>query len=301
MSAADGSLGPEPIAKKIQAMHSSNYFTSHYKYLSQLNSWFKRKKKGGFSQYDREGLVERARMAVFSAFDDKEKYGGYLMSCKYKRFLELTGLANLVKKIMIDTISSRSAFYERCSQLLDISILKVDHTFRVAKGINSNGPNPIFDALYSMVNQNGQIVSQILTNTTSHQAIEEVVKSVQSSREKLGAPQTKLLYTDNCCLDREFYESCCPSLRQPIQPYPPILKETRHDLVPGFQESLPEFSLDGDGKPIYVADMSYLPTFAKLITSKLKNLEPNQRVLGVDCEWDSFGPYSGRVATLEVH
>jgi hypothetical protein len=113
-------------------------------------------------------------------------------------------------------------------------------------------------------------------------SITNVAKGIVETGHKLGQNLTKVIYSDNCCHDRKFYEEICPQLKENLE-------------VPSFKE-FDTASLNFD-----FADNSHLTDYC---VAKLREVVDhlNDKIVSLDTEW-TVDLISGRhrpVAVIQI-
>jgi len=115
---------------------------------------------------------------------------------------------SFLKKCYLNNVS-KSAKLKTCKLMgLTGDILCGDHTFAVAK-VPTQNYTKIFEGLYSIMNEYGQIMAYYMTCSKTLSEIEDNLKRV-AARYDDGGP--KVFYTDLCCKERSFLKSLFPSL-----------------------------------------------------------------------------------------
>jgi hypothetical protein len=92
------------------------------------------------------------------------------------------------------------------------TILRGDHTFKVAK-VPFQDHQRIFQAMYSLMNEYGQILGYWMVNCKSLNEIKKELEMVKRRYTRLGRTGPDLFYTDLCCSERSFWENLFESLR----------------------------------------------------------------------------------------
>ena len=101
---------------------------------------------------------------------------------------------------------------EFCSTLaLPAKSISVDHTFKVGKPIGGKREqdNKFIKSYRKLLNEEGAVVAQELTNSTSQDEIEPVLNEVKF---KLKNNHISYIYTDTCCGFKKVYEQCFPGV-----------------------------------------------------------------------------------------
>lgn len=72
----------------------------------------------------------------------------------------------------------------------------------------------VYEAMYSMMNEKGQVIGYWMTTSKSLGEISDELKAVQRRYAYMLSTSNGplIFYTDNCCVDRPFLEQVFPSL-----------------------------------------------------------------------------------------
>jgi hypothetical protein len=92
------------------------------------------------------------------------------------------------------------------------NILCADHTFKVAK-VPFLDHSRIFKALFSVMNEFGQVIAFWMTQGTSLAEVTSALLSIKARYGNADKDGPLVFYTDNCCKDRAKYLSIFPSLK----------------------------------------------------------------------------------------
>ena len=143
---------------------------------------------------------------------------------------------------------------------------------------------PVFDALLSIVNEHEQIKALFLSPGTSKAMQVRLLEDIVSSLENMGLDQPQLMYSDQCCQDRAFYESAFPSLLVDVEPVP--------------KTKFP--SLELPFAPTLIKNEAAIDTVIDTLESDIASKHFNY--IALDCEW-TFDPESkvaSPVATIQL-
>jgi hypothetical protein len=82
--------------------------------------------------------------------------------------------------------------------------LLFDHTFKIAKYLRQYGAlDRLFEAVGTVMNEYGQILTQVFTPTTANTCIEYMLKHLKKRQDEAGCA-VDCIYVDNCCKIRGF-------------------------------------------------------------------------------------------------
>jgi hypothetical protein len=94
----------------------------------------------------------------------------------------------------------------------------------------------MFIGLHTGLNEYEEIRTQVLVQSTSHDQLRQSMLSLKHTATAFKYLLPQLVYTDQCCQDRQFYEGIFPSLRRnliepPLLELPDIAHEYLTDAV----------------------------------------------------------------------
>jgi hypothetical protein len=145
--------------------------------------------------------LHNMRPVPFSAFRDRSKYAGHIPSAK------------LLRSVYTSMIKIFRPYMDQQMAMLDGKILKGDHSFKVIKHIAQLGKQPIFNAMYTVCNEFGEIRVQVLTPTKSLSHLKASFEDMRRSYELYGHSLPDVFFTDNVRGDKKFLQSVLPSLQ----------------------------------------------------------------------------------------
>jgi hypothetical protein len=142
----------------------------------------------------------------------------------------------------------------------------------------------LFDALLSVTNEYEEIVSFQLSLGTGKDVQRPFWDGIVKSLESMGSEQPRVVYTDQCCHDRSFFEDVFPSLKK--------------DVVVHEAGKLPYLTLNCD--PVLVDSNVMADHISEQLDGKITVTE--EKHIGFDCEWNvdlkANGP--GPVSTIQL-
>ena len=123
-----------------------------------------------------------------------------------------------------------------------------------------------------------------LTPGTSQEMQKPLLKNIGDSLVSMGFSQPQLLYSDQCCHDRTFYESAFVSLTAQVEP----IQKTQ------FRK------LELPSQPIVVSNEAAIEDMVEKLRVQLVNSQESYAAL--DCEWtyDPVSHQSGPVSTIQL-
>lgn len=146
----------------------------------------------------------------------------------------------------------------------------------------------IFDGLYMISNEVGQIRSITFTASTSHVHLVAALRGLQNSIHKYGLNEVEFMFTDDPEKDAGFFQRHIPSLKKDVV----SLSTSKYD-------HLPLFDIADNVTTIIVDNEFSMETIATVITDDLVGSK-QQCVVGFDMEWCSGNDIQGRVATIQL-
>ncbi|KAG7093302.1 hypothetical protein E1B28_006984 [Marasmius oreades] len=166
------------------------------------------------------GLSGSSQIPAFPAFDDQMKYAGTSPSVQY------------LKCIWTDYHAAVKIYLDRIQASLSGFKLAGDHTFRIMKAMARLKSEPIFGALFSLVNEWEEIRAQAMALTKGFSILPEMFKQVSIGLKEHGHQPTSLYFCDNPPAERDFHERVTESLKKDVQHTP--AKQTMEQL-PGIK------------------------------------------------------------------
>ncbi|KAI8136866.1 hypothetical protein BJV82DRAFT_675472 [Fennellomyces sp. T-0311] len=218
----------------------------------------------------------------FSEFNDKNKYPGYIPSKKYLR-----GIYTAI-------IATVRPYIQRLVKLTGGEVLKGDHSFKILKNMGAMNDQPTFSAMYTVVNEYGEIRLLQLTPTKALSHLGPQFDAMMASYHEFGHPPVKAFFTDNVKGDKNFLVSHIPSLLdgvQDVQATPPT-NVGNLDVL-----EIPDDIWDR----LAVADA---PEVINRLCNTLleESVNKNGITIGLDCEWrfNETTKQSGKVAVIQI-
>ncbi|KAJ3771035.1 hypothetical protein FB446DRAFT_789987 [Lentinula raphanica] len=183
-----GRFGPEPFSKMLHELQMLQHSRRELMYLSAAAAY---------------GL-SGSQVPRFPSFDDPMKYAGSSPSVRY------------LKCIWTDYHSAVKIYHDRIQASLSGFKLAGDHTFRIMKAMARLKSEPIFSALFSLVNEWEEIRAQAMGLTKGFSILPEMFKQVQKGLEEHGHQPTNIYYCDNPSAERDFHERTMDSLKRNV-------------------------------------------------------------------------------------
>lgn len=144
----------------------------------------------------------------------------------------------------------------------------------------------LFEGLYTVLNEYGEIRLQIYVQSTSNEQLREPLQQMAKTIEILGFQPPKVFFVDNCCQSRSFLHEVLPSLQDNIAILP-ILEINSYR-----------------GQPIEIS-VAETPKTALMHATALHDivdsLPAQSKIVGLDLEWNiSYSATPSKVALLQV-
>ncbi|KIK65907.1 hypothetical protein GYMLUDRAFT_257835 [Collybiopsis luxurians FD-317 M1] len=198
-----GQFGPEPFLKMLHELQMLQHSRQELMYLSAATS------------YGLSGL----QVPRFPSFDDPMKYAGSSPSVRYLKCIWTDYHA--VVKIYLDRIQASLSGFK----------LAGDHTFRIMKALARLKSEPIFSALFSVINEWEEIWAQAMGLTKGFSVLPEMFEQVKKGLEEHGHQPTNIYYCDNPSAECDFHEHVMESLKDNVVHIPHTASRTEHDTL----------------------------------------------------------------------
>ncbi|KAJ7151286.1 hypothetical protein C8R43DRAFT_951101 [Mycena crocata] len=181
-------FGPAPFAELVSEIQHRAHAESELAYVAAANFY----RQSGLKQY--------------SSFDDPRGYAGSPPSVPY------------LKALFTDYTTAHRIYIERDIATRPATVLKGDHTFDVLKHMGGLKGEKIFNAAYTVLNEDEEVRGHSLAATKSMDFIEDMFEGIQQGLKNSNNPPTQFFYTDSPQLERSFHESINQSLARNVQP-----------------------------------------------------------------------------------
>ncbi|KAL0567504.1 hypothetical protein V5O48_014489 [Marasmius crinis-equi] len=185
-----GRFGPEPFSRMLREVQMLQHSRCELMYLSAASSY---------------GLSGTKQVPPFPSFNDQAKYAGTTPSLWY------------LKCIWTDYHAAIKIFLDRIQASLPGFKLSGDHTFAIMKAMARLNSEPIFGALFSVVNEWEEICAQALALTKGFSILPDLFKQISVGLKEHGHQATAVYYTDNPSAERDFHERVTESLKDNVQ------------------------------------------------------------------------------------
>ncbi|KAJ7174947.1 hypothetical protein C8R43DRAFT_1118980 [Mycena crocata] len=181
-------FGPAPFSELVSEIQHRFHADSELMYMAAANF---------YGQRD---------VAQFSAFDDPKGYAGSPPSVKY------------LKGLFTDYVTAHRIYIERDIASLPLGIAKADHTFDFLRYMGDMKGERVFNAAYTVLNEDECVRAHSLTQTKSLQFVKDMFEGIQEGLKKSNHPPTQVLYTDSPQSERSFHESINSALAKDVVP-----------------------------------------------------------------------------------
>lgn len=262
-------FGPDLFKKLIRENHVRSYHEKMLKYLSKFQAYMNDPSKKSIIDKYRKPDAEK----VLSSFPSFKASGGAKPSTSY------------FTSVYCQHIESLRGYMDGEIMKLSGEALKADHSFKVPKHMSKINGQPIFEALYTVTNEYGEIRSQILTFDKGQDQIKNALINLRRGLETTGFEPPKVFFVDDSVQSKSFLEGIFPSLKQNVTP---VLESKYRPL------ELP------DGVDVALIQRSHIAEDA--INELIQDAENSQIAVGFDCEWnwDAQLHIAGKVALIQI-
>ncbi|KAF7728630.1 hypothetical protein EC973_005857 [Apophysomyces ossiformis] len=144
-------------------------------------------------------------LPAFSTFDDPLGYAGFAPGAKY------------LTKVYNDFVEEKVVHYFQHTSSLPANIVHNDHSHKVNKHLCKLGGVKIFEGLFTMTNEMGEIRIQHFVPSTSMDYVKKSLDDVKLSLISFEHSMPKVLFTDKVDHDKKFFEMQFESLKEDIQ------------------------------------------------------------------------------------
>ncbi|KAI3634588.1 hypothetical protein MIR68_007499 [Amoeboaphelidium protococcarum] len=182
----------EGVVDLLNEMFHTDYQQKHLAYTSA--AVYMRKKISSAVRFQNPGLIE-----PFGDFDDLSQYNGVIPSSK------------ALKKFYLKSQSDQYDLKNAQIVATTGNVLSGDHTFKAAK-VPISKSQQIFEGLYSLVNEFGQVIGYWLVAGKSLKDLKAEFSDLRARYEMKGEAGPSAFYTDLCCTERETLQQYLPSL-----------------------------------------------------------------------------------------
>ena len=109
-----------------------------------------------------------------------------------------------ISQVFIARSENRRQFMDNQMASITGRTLLFDHTFKIAKYLRQYGASDrLFEAVGTVMNEYGQILTQVFTPTTANTCIQHMLKHLKKRQDQVGCA-VDCIYVDNCCKIRGF-------------------------------------------------------------------------------------------------
>jgi hypothetical protein len=207
------SVGPQGIHCLLREIHTLKHAKLEHAYLtaqdfhnkhlqSQVDTLRQSGQRTLFQMMNtRQHITERNEVKGFSSFEDQRGYAGFVPSAAYLR------------KVFTDYCSVIRPLIDRQMMALGGTILKGDHSFKLPKRVCHIANTPIYNALYTALNEYGEIRIQVLATSKSLEDVKRAFETMYEAYNQYGHEKPKIFFSDNVRSDKLFLEEALPSLK----------------------------------------------------------------------------------------
>jgi hypothetical protein len=230
---------------------------------------------------EKQTSVEKGIHRYYSASNEShlreavpQKFGSF---SNVKGYAGKSPSTNYIQKLFIDHHKSIREWMD--SKISDVKseVLKIDHTFSLPEYIGLAGGEKLFHALFTAMNEYGEIRLQFLAPTKGFTQLDGVFKRFQETCANRSYNLPKIIYTDNCCGDRKWISNAALG----------VVVENEKNLL--------QFKIPEEINPLVVSNISVFEDICEVL------LEDNVELLAFDAEWN-YSEHNGpeRLAILQI-
>ena len=110
-------------------------------------------------------------------------------------------------------------FIDKKMEVPDGVYLKGDHTFKIIKSISKINGQPVFTALYTVLNECEEVRLQFLVPTRTLSNLQCTFEAMRNAYDLYRYTQPQIFFTDNVTGDQHFLKNVLPSLSQDVVPF----------------------------------------------------------------------------------
>jgi hypothetical protein len=122
---------------------------------------------------------------------------------------------HLIRSVFTLDAAAREEWVDRCMEMVAPGwIIKWDESFKTVKVMKVNGEQP-FGSLLLIMNGSHEVLSFVVSPDQSQASFEETVRGLAARIKQHGWGGPRVMYTDQCCRDRNFVTAIFPSLLDP--------------------------------------------------------------------------------------
>jgi hypothetical protein len=271
-SIAGNGLGFSNVHEVIDELQHLEYDISQIKYYDLCTKKIeeKRKKQDGIS-------------ALFPSIQNISDPVADFSPPKFGKFSNLKGYAgmipsaNYLQKLFIQHHKTVRPWMDSKVSDIKSEILKIDHTFSLPEYIGLGSGEKLFHALFTAMNEYGEIRLQFLAPTKGFIQLEGVFEKFRNTCIERSYSLPRIIYTDNCCGDRRWISKAALDVQ--------IINET----------NLETYKIPDNIKPQVIAVFSAFEDICEVL------LEEKIDKLAIDAEWN-YSEYCGpeKLAILQL-
>ena len=204
---------------------------------------------------------------------------------------------NFLIKVVLEEMESRMPFYNKKMTMNGGQFLSGDHFMKIGKIILLNGEKP-FTALYSVMNEFGQILLYRIVAGTNLEEIEDSLRGLNRRFKLNGFSGPTTFTSDRCCQERSFYEGSSNQQKTPIFDSFKSIEATPHDA----DAPRPKRQVLKSNKPAVMVGSSY-DVGKQYANDIITECGKHGKVLSIDTEWalpsKNNGPDVVQITTMD--
>lgn len=177
------SLGPTCFAKMLRELHMLEHDRRELQYLSTIK--YRRTHPTVADMFEQQPRRQSVTYPSFSTFNDRQGYAGHVPSAQYFGYLY---------NAIIDELRPSM---DKEMMILDGSVLKGDHSFKIIKHISNIEGTPTFNALWTVCNEYEEVRMQCLVPSKSLSHLQFSFEKMRDAYQLYGHKMPELFFTDN--------------------------------------------------------------------------------------------------------
>jgi hypothetical protein len=221
--------------------------------------------------YDSVSIIQFVMKTPFPDFGS-EDFGGFVPSSRYLADVYLAYM-DQYSHVLLAQLAKTSS-----------KVIGIDHSHKIVKRLSTLHGVRVFDALLSVTNEFEEIVSLQFSLGTGKDVQTPFWRGISKNIDSMGGDRPELLYTDQCCQDRRYYESMFPTL---------AVGDTSTGRRRLEMLQLPR-------PPVLIDSLASCDLAIECVSTTLNS--EGSLCAGFDCEWtfDMATKHCGQVATVQI-
>ena len=262
----DNHVRPKTFSDAMLEMHTKEHTRWHLRYERDIL---------------RDKFKSAKNYAMFSTFDDDDKYRGKVPSGQY--------LAHAYKKFQ----ASIRCHLSKEVKKRGAKVLSWDVSYKEAKHLYQFHGKPIFKGLVTAVNEFSEVRIQFHVVTDDHRQMVTPIEAFKNTAREYGQSPLELFFTDDPSRDCNFFMNAFPSLREHNER---LNANGSRETVPGTLQECP-YNAENVRICHNANDIN------KIVDSMREEMK-REKGISVDCEWkvprNSRGMATGKPSKINL-